>query len=252
MCTVSWVRDADGYELLFNRDELKTRAEALPPRESETAGVRWIGPLDPDGGGTWIAANEAGLTIGVLNGNRAADDALRAWTSRGLLVPALAAYEDADGVAEALRRLDLAPYRSFRLLAISPGQPALVAEWDRPALAIDANAEARMPIVSSAFDESAVGRARRAEFARVAGNGPPTLERLLAFHRSTEGGPSAFTVAMERPEASTRSLTRVSVDALAVVMRYHPGRPDLPAAETTITLARAPRLARPSAPRGRS
>ncbi|MFN8178825.1 MAG: NRDE family protein [bacterium] len=251
MCTVTWVRRAGGYELLFNRDELKTRAEALPPRESETAGVRWIGPLDPDGGGTWIAANEAALTIGVLNGNRAADDALRTWTSRGLLVPALAAGEDAEGVAQALRRIDLASYRSFRLLAISPGSPAMVAEWDRHALAIDAHAEARMPVVSSAFEESAVGNARRAEFARIAGDGPPTLERLLAFHRSTEGGPSAFTVAMERPEAATRSLTHVSVGALDVVMRYHPGRPDLPAAESMITLARTSRLARSSAPRGR-
>jgi hypothetical protein len=151
-----------------------------------------------------------------------------------------------------LRRIDLASYRSFRLLAISPAPPALVAEWDRRTLAIDANADVRMPVVSSAFDESAVGRARRAEFARIAGSSPPTLERLFAFHRSTEGGPSAFTVAMERPEAATRSLTHVSVGAREVVMRYHPGRPDLPARESSLALARAPRLARPGAARGRS
>lgn len=244
MCTVSWIRGADGYDLLFNRDELKSRGEALPPRADATAGVRWIGPVDPDAGGTWIATNELGLTIGVLNGNRTADGERPAWTSRGLLAPQLAGCADIGAVTAALRRLELDAYRSFRLLAIGPVAPVIVAEWDRKQLVVDENAESRMPLVSSSFDESAVGRARRAEFARVTGGRPLSLERLLEFQCSTEGGPSAFTVAMERPEASTRSLTHVTVTAMDVVMRYHPGRPDVPAQESMLRLERTPRIAR--------
>ena len=243
MCTVSWLRATDGYELLFNRDELKSRGEALPPRLATTSGVRWMGPVDPDAGGTWIAANEHGLTVGVLNGSRAAESDRSEWTSRGLLAPDLAVHADAASVAAALRTFDLEAYRAFRLLAISPVAPAIVVEWDRRRLVVDEAAEGRIPLVSSAFDESEVGRARRAEFARITGGRALTLERLLQFHGSTEGGPSAFSVAMERPEASTRSLTRVTVTAEEIVMRYHPGRPDLPADESTLRLARERRTA---------
>ena len=58
MCTVSWRLDADGYELLFNRDELRTRAEGLSPSRHEAANTGFVAPIDPDGGGTWIAANQ--------------------------------------------------------------------------------------------------------------------------------------------------------------------------------------------------
>jgi hypothetical protein len=248
MCTVSWIRSPDGYELLFNRDELKSRGEARPPRVGETDGVRWIGPVDPDAGGTWIAASERGLTVGVLNGSRAADEEGREWVSRGLLAPRLVACAGAGEVAAALRGFDLDAVRPFRLLAISPVAPAVVVEWDRRALAVDEDAEARVPLVSSAFDESAVGRARRAEFARLTAGRAVTLERLLEFHRSTTRGPNAFTVAMERPEAATRSLTRVTVTAEEVVMRYHAGRPDLPAHESTLALPRMAGAALPSRP----
>ena len=32
MCTVSWIHDKDGYQLLCNRDEKLTRKPALEPR----------------------------------------------------------------------------------------------------------------------------------------------------------------------------------------------------------------------------
>lgn len=239
MCTVTWLRRGDGYDLLFSRDELKTRAEALPPRESETDGVRWIAPVDPDGGGTWVATNEHGVTIGILNGFRAADGAPRAWTSRGTLAVRLASARRAGEAGSRLAALDLGSFRSFRLLAMSPDAPALVAEWDLRGLSLDADAEGRIPLVSSSFDESAVGAARRAEFARITASAPPTVERLLAFHRSTAGGPGPTSVAMERPEAATRSLTRVTVTPERVTQRYHPGRPDRPGPAVEVILARS-------------
>jgi hypothetical protein len=44
---------------------------------------------------------------------------------------------------------------------------------------------------------------------------------------------------MHRPEAVTRSFTRVRVDADRVSMLYHPGTPCEPAEETEATLVRA-------------
>ncbi len=243
MCTVTWLRETEGYRLLFNRDELKSRAEAQPPEVRASDGVRWIAPRDPDGGGTWLATSEHGLTIGVLNGNRRADDAERAWRSRGELAPALIGSADPAMVAERLESMDLSDFRSFRLLAIGPAEGAVVAEWDGHALAVDRRAEGRRPLVSSSFDETAVGAARRAEYARVVG-ATPTPERLHTYHRSTHGGPSAFTVAMERPEAATRSLTEVRVGAGEVRHAYHAGRPDRAAPPVVAALPRAAAPAR--------
>ncbi len=67
MCTVSWRAARDGYDLFFNRDELHTRAPELPPALSERDGVRFLAPRDGDHGGTWLAVNEHGLTVCLLN-----------------------------------------------------------------------------------------------------------------------------------------------------------------------------------------
>lgn len=67
MCTVTWLIDAEGYTVFFNRDELKTRSHARPPTIRKQNGVNFIAPLDLDGGGTWIGVNEFGVTCSVLN-----------------------------------------------------------------------------------------------------------------------------------------------------------------------------------------
>src|SRR5438045_4246173 len=68
MCTVSWIRGSGGYHLLCNRDEKKSRAVALAPRIQARGWVRFIAPVDPDHDGSWIAVNEFGVSVCVLNG----------------------------------------------------------------------------------------------------------------------------------------------------------------------------------------
>jgi len=46
MCTVSWIHDSDGYEVLCNRDEKLTRQPALPPQIRERDGIRYLAPVD--------------------------------------------------------------------------------------------------------------------------------------------------------------------------------------------------------------
>ncbi len=61
-----------GYRLWFNRDELRSRGPEVPPRVEQTPeGMRYIAPSDSDAGGTWIAVNELGITVCLLNGYRA-------------------------------------------------------------------------------------------------------------------------------------------------------------------------------------
>src|SRR5258707_15575033 len=68
MCTATWIRTRDGYELFFNRDELATRKPALPPAAREREGVRFLAPEDGDAGGTWIGVNERAIAVGLANG----------------------------------------------------------------------------------------------------------------------------------------------------------------------------------------
>ena len=54
MCTVSWMLQANGYQLFCNRDEKKTRPIALPPRVHSCAGVQFLAPVDTQSGGSWL------------------------------------------------------------------------------------------------------------------------------------------------------------------------------------------------------
>ena len=70
MCTVTWLEDEFGYQLFCNRDEKLVRSSAEPPRMFEADGVRYIAPRDRDFGGTWVAANEAGVRSSSQRGER--------------------------------------------------------------------------------------------------------------------------------------------------------------------------------------
>ncbi len=58
MCTLTWRREGkETFEVFFNRDEKKTRSMAEPPREfTNPDGLRFLSPVDPDAGGTWMLA----------------------------------------------------------------------------------------------------------------------------------------------------------------------------------------------------
>jgi hypothetical protein len=67
MCTVSVVPHVGGIRLLCNRDERRTRPAALPPAIHLVRGTTALFPVDPEGGGTWIGVNDAGLAVTLLN-----------------------------------------------------------------------------------------------------------------------------------------------------------------------------------------
>jgi hypothetical protein len=237
MCTVTWLRSGEDYALLFNRDELLTRREALPPSVREREGVRYLAPTDGDFGGSWISVSDRGVTLGILNGYRAPDERGE-YRSRGLLLEDLATVDGVEELEERLKAVDLGRYRSFRLLALTPFA-ARIFEWDRRSLAIDRDAGRRVPLVSSSFEETEVGMRRREEWAARTRRAPAALAALEAYHRSHAGGPSAYSVCMHRAEAATRSLARADVSAREVSLRYQAGAPCRGAEAVTLRLPRA-------------
>ena len=66
MCTVTFMPRRTGYCLAMNRDEKRTRPEGcLQPREILVA-IGVIYPSEP-GGGTWIALNDSGVSLALIN-----------------------------------------------------------------------------------------------------------------------------------------------------------------------------------------
>ena len=122
MCTVTWAASATGYRLFMNRDERFTRGSAEPPGVHRDTTVQYLSPTDSDAGGTWIAANEHGLTVCLLNHYPAEPcgpgGERTGYRSRGHLVRDLIPARSAAEVSAAIRRMELARYRPFTLLAM--------------------------------------------------------------------------------------------------------------------------------------
>ncbi|MBP7147738.1 MAG: NRDE family protein [Acidobacteria bacterium] len=245
MCTVTWWLGAGAYEVLHNRDERRSRGPAHPPSVGELRGVRFIAPRDSDFGGAWIACNELGVTVCLLNVFGPEAPAGGA-VSRGLLVLELA---DAGAPAEATGRLsreDLARFRPFVLAAFGPGMPPRLATWTGTRLEQGPLAGDRMPLVSSGRDHAAAFAARRAELDRLrAARGaadPATLRELHASHRPERG---ALSACMHRDDAATVSSSRVRVGPAGVEFSYCPAAPCEAPFDPPLRLARRAPAPRP-------
>jgi hypothetical protein len=227
VCTASWIHVGGRFELFFNRDEQRTRAAALPPRVVERDGVRAVMPLDGQDHGTWIAANEFGLVVCLLNLYEVAY-VPRTPTSRGRIVADLARARSLAEARAVLADQPLVDMRAFTVAVFEPRADALdtaVVSWDGEALREHA-APLAPPLVSSGFDLPRVRAARLAAWRElVERRGGPNADLLDAYHASKWPEPGPLAVAMERTDACTVSHSRVTVDAERVELRYSPGVP---------------------------
>lgn len=246
MCTVTWSAAADGYDLFMNRDELHTRGHALPARRASTNGVNYLSPVDSDGGGSWIAVNEFGVTACLLNNyppDSGGDDASavhgahgapeRQFTSRGRLLLSLMDARSAGDVGEKLQGEDLGQFRPFYVfaLAASPAVASSVASpsgrlfrWDgRGELVVDV--APRPPISTSSFEAHAVVGNRTDLYRRQIGEALPAQSALEAYHRSHDPERGPYSVCVHRDDAGTKSLSHVTVRPDEITFEYTDGPP---------------------------
>jgi hypothetical protein len=227
MCTVSWVHEDRGYQLFSNRDEKLTRGVATDPQLLCRDGVRFLAPIDGDFSGTWIAANEFGVSVCLLNGaaksHRAADSHHR---SRGQIVLDLASTKSLQEVQARLWQYDLSAYESFTLAVLERGQREVVMEWDGTERRLLPIGESYLPLVSSSFDPVAARNERRGQLAQmVHRSGALDPAVLLMFHQShlPERGPDS--PCMHRADAETVSFSWVTVTDSEVSFYYSAGSP---------------------------
>jgi hypothetical protein len=224
MCTISFLPKPQGFYLAMNRDEKLDRFAALPPKIVDLADRRAIFPREPKGG-TWIAANEAGVCLALINWHRIEREPKRDVISRGEVVRELAGKSSADEIAYAVMKLPLRKLCPFRLIAIVRSEK-LVTEWRWNLERLTRRNHGWRPQhwFSSGFDE------RRAELERervcAAANeqqSAGTITWLRQLHRSHAPKRGPFSICMHRADATTVSYTEVAVSGRRATMRYKPG-----------------------------
>src|SRR5512139_3976242 len=130
MCTMTFLGLAEGLRLGCNRDELRTRPRAEPPREVRFGSRRAILPIDPQGGGTWIAVNDAGLVMALLNRYPDSLPMPSGPVSRGEIIPSLLHHGRLDEAVAAASKLPADRYAPFRLLVADRGSVVELVELD--------------------------------------------------------------------------------------------------------------------------
>ena len=232
MCTLTWwTGDDGGYEIFFNRDEMKSRPLASPPELSEKNRVRFLSPRDSAAGGTWMLVNEFGVTIALLNwySQQTATGRIENKRSRGQLVLELGDVKDLDSLRQRLIAFDPEEFQPFRLLAFFPGNSDLdIDYWQWSGTGeFERTDHPPMPICSSSFDRETVIKTREVDLRKALSDGAGP-GRLWNYHHNL-GSPesSASTVRMNRPDAQTWSISRITVDPDKVRFLYEAEALDL-------------------------
>lgn len=209
MCTLTYRLTKTGYELFFNRDEQRSRAQALPPQINRK--INAIYPIDPAGKGTWLAVHQSGLSLALLNYYQAEKKTSTGhFNSRGEII--LTLLKKPDKVIEVLRGMILNCYQAFQLCVFAPdltleNNKLHCFQWNGECLT---ELVQTLPITSSGVDYDQVYQARKIAFNKIVTSVNPTAKQLLSYHQSQQQQ-GKLSVKMSRVDAQTVSFSRISV-----------------------------------------
>ena len=197
MCTVTYV-PLNGQRLLtHSRDEKKLRLAAEPPELYRLGKQHVLFPKDGQAGGSWVALNEHGYALVLLNGAYEKHVPAPPYRkSRGLVFLEMAA---AINLPDAWEKIDLAGIEPFTLLFLNSGQL-----WECRWSGLEKSMQQKNPslphIWSSVtlYEASAIAR-RQDWFSRwLLQNRQPDQESVIDFHLSAGEGDQHNGIRMNR------------------------------------------------------
>ncbi len=226
MCTVTFIARQRGYCLGMNRDEKLTRPTGRPPKRKKVNGCTVVSPSEP-GGGTWIAVNDHGATLALINWYSITARVGGKAVSRGEVINAMSAAISVDVARAALAGLPLNRINPFRLIGVFPVTGEIVEwRWNLKQLVRKNFPWKSQQWISSGFDEPTAQRERGKTFQRAARQySTGSLDWLRRLHRSHSPEAGPFSTCMHRADAATVSYTEVTVSSRHSTMRYHAGAP---------------------------
>ena len=244
MCTVTIIPHGNGIRMACNRDESRKRPAALPPRVVTVGQRQALMPIDPQSGGTWIAVNDAGLILTLLNAYSSPrdPDMPTPRISRGTIIPRLLEAETLAEAFDRTRELHADDYGAFRLVMADKSSFAEIhANAGLLVRTPPSRIDGPLLFTSSGLGDDLVGPPRRALFEEFFVAGKDWIAQQDAYHRHSWADRRHLSVCMQRPEARTVSLTIVELDKGDVKMVYYrndpilsiasPMRPPLPLGE---------------------
>ncbi len=238
-----------GWRLVTNRDERHSRAVAKPPTMRTCGDRQAVMPIDPISDGTWVAMNDAGLAITLLNLNPPtppysshapsdspnssdASESGAALQSRGGIIPRLMAHASVDDALADVDSFDTSIYAPFTLVLVNDRHVGHV-RWDGQRLTIEPSQLADGPrmFTSSGLGDHHVELPRRALFDQMIRHHDFTPDELVAtqdsFHRHRWPDRPHLSVCMRRDDARTVSMTVVERLANRMRMTYYNNAPDV-------------------------
>ena len=222
MCTVSFLPTRTGFRLAMNRDEKRARARAIPPEIFRIGVHRAIYPHEP-GGGTWLAVNDAGLCLALINWHRIKREAEGKIESRGGIIPQLIGASNGGAVGRVIRKLALDGVRPFRLIAIDSSRTVVTEwQWNLRRLKARRHLWRTQHWFSSGYDELEAEKQREKVCFGSSLGKTGSLKKLHSSHLPKRG---PFSICMHRPDAATVSYSEVIVGAKRITFRYQPGPP---------------------------
>ena len=229
MCTVTVVRTAGLLRVASNRDESRQRPAAYAPFIMRAGARQVLTPQDPQGRGTWIAANSAGIVFALLNVNSIPTPPLSRFRSRGLIIPMAAECSSIDEIAWRVEDIRQEPFAPCRLI-VADDDVVVVASIGTGQREIEVYPLAHpLLFTTSSLGDALVDGPRRLLFEQMipssafrAGRARDLAAQQDAFHAHRWRDRPAVSVHMSRPDACTVSTTVVEVTANEVRMVYQP------------------------------
>lgn len=223
MCTLSFSPTRDGLLVAMNRDESVRRESALPPRLFVRDRAKALYPAEPSGG-TWLAVNELGILLALLNRN-GGGPRREGQPSRGLLIPSLIHVPQGD-IPRALPSAGGDLMRPFTLVAFDlAARRVTETAWDGAQFTSIEHPWAARHWFSSGLSDVEAARVRGRtcqtfrEYFRI------TADSLRELHRSHSPARGAYSVCVHREDAVTVSYSEVQVNGGRVRFGYVAGSP---------------------------
>jgi hypothetical protein len=229
MCTVTFAPRPRSYAVAMNRDEQLARAAGLPPAHIMLNGRAVLYPSEPSGG-TWMAVNESGVTLALINWYAVPARVKIHSASRGEIIKSAGAADSKYDVETTLAALPLARINPFRLIGIFPATREIFQwQWDLKNLAGKKHRWRLQQWIFSGWDEPGAQRERSQAFRAAQKQGSAgSLDWLRRLHRSHALLAGPYSTCMHRADAATVSETEVVVFRQRATMFYRAGSPCQP------------------------
>lgn len=227
MCTLTVVPSIGGFRVAVNRDAQLLRPAAQPPVTYRIGGVLATFPVDPVGRGTWVAANEAGLVLALLNRHPSAllgpaepGDKAAGRQSRGEIIPRFIGARRLATLRDELSKLNLTRYAPFQLVGVY-GRGVLLAVSNGCDLHVTTDV-LREPLMftSSSLGDHDARRVRKPLFDSLVARSRDRFAGQRRFHDHSWPGCPTFSVRMLRPDARTVSRSVIDVHKRRVTFGY--------------------------------